>query len=46
LIADQGLSDEDYRDATEFFSEEEIAQLIVLIATINAWNRIGVATEA
>ena len=44
LIADQGLPDELYSRLTEFLGEEEIAQLIMLIATINAWNRIGVAT--
>ncbi len=43
-IADQGLSDELYGKVAEFLSAEEIAQLIVLIATVNAWNRIGVAT--
>ena len=44
LIAEQGLPDTLYRMAAEFLSEEEIAQLLVMIATINAWNRIGVAT--
>lgn len=43
-IADQGLPDELYDKVAEFLNEEEIAQLIVLIATINAWNRISVAT--
>jgi len=27
----------------EFFSEEEIAQLIMLCALINAWNRMGIS---
>jgi len=43
-IADQGLPDKLYSKLAEFLNAEEIAQLIVLIATINAWNRIGVAT--
>jgi AhpD family alkylhydroperoxidase len=43
-IADQGLPDELYSKLAEFLNAGEIAQLIVLIATINAWNRIGVAT--
>jgi AhpD family alkylhydroperoxidase len=46
LISDRGLPDELYQQVTEFFSEEEIAQLIMLIATINAWNRISVATSS
>jgi len=44
IIADQGLSDELYSKVAKFLSAEEIAQLIVLIATVNAWNRIGIAT--
>ncbi|TQV86185.1 carboxymuconolactone decarboxylase family protein [Exilibacterium tricleocarpae] len=46
LIADEGLPDPLYREVRKFLKAEEIAQLIVLIATINAWNRIGVATAA
>jgi len=46
LVASQGLPDECYQKVAQFLTEEEIAQLIVLIATINAWNRIGVATES
>jgi AhpD family alkylhydroperoxidase len=44
MIADQGLPDELYGKVAEFLNQEEIAQLIVLISTINAWNRISVAT--
>lgn len=44
LIADQGLPEDLYSKVAEFLNEKEIAQLIVLIVTINAWNRIGVAT--
>lgn len=43
-IADQGLPDKLYSKIAAFLNAEEIAQLIVLIATINAWNRISVAT--
>ncbi len=46
LIADQGLSDELYANIARFLTEHEIAQLIMLIAAINAWNRIGIATSA
>ncbi len=44
-IAEQGLPDALYQQAADIFSEQELAQLLVLIATINAWNRLGVATK-
>ena len=45
LIHQHGLSDETYRNAIQLFGEEKTAQIIMAIVTINAWNRIGVATE-
>src|SRR6185436_16586788 len=45
LIHQHGLSDETYRKAIDVFGEEKTAQIIMAIITINAWNRIGVATE-
>lgn len=39
-----GLPDNVYAAISEYFSEEEIAQLVMLIATVNAWNRVGVST--
>lgn len=44
-IADNGVSDEIYAAVAEFYSPEQIAQLTVLVATINAWNRFAVATK-
>jgi len=44
-IAPDGVPDEDYEDAKAQFSDEEIVFLTVTIATINAWNRIGVALQ-
>jgi len=46
LIADQGLSDETYQHVKQFLSDEEIAQLIMLISTINAWNRMAISMRA
>ncbi len=46
LISHQGVSDDVYANLQKHFNEEQIAQLIMLIATINAWNRIAVATHA
>jgi AhpD family alkylhydroperoxidase len=36
----------DYALAAEHFTEPELAALISLIVTINAWNAIGVSTRA
>jgi len=44
LIAGR-VSDETYNKAAELFDRTYLAQLIMAIITINAWNRIGVATE-
>ncbi len=38
------VSDETYNKAAELFDEKYLAQLIMAIITINAWNRIGVST--
>ena len=45
LIHRNGLSDETYSKAIELFGEEKTAQIIMAVVTINAWNRIGVATH-
>lgn len=45
LIHQHGLSDESYMKSIEIFGEEKTAQIIMAIITINAWNRIGVATK-
>lgn len=41
----QGVSDETYERAAKLFDEQYLAQLIMAIITINAWNRIGVSTH-
>lgn len=45
LIHHRGLSDETYKKAEQFFGKNGIAQIIVAIATINAWNRIAISTQ-
>lgn len=42
LIADSHAPDADYAALTGQFSEAEIVKLSLLIATINAWNRIAI----
>jgi AhpD family alkylhydroperoxidase len=39
----QGVSDEVYAQAAAEFSEKELAYLSSAIASINVWNRLGVA---
>jgi AhpD family alkylhydroperoxidase len=41
----KGVSDETYERAAKLFDEQYLAQLIMAIITINAWNRIGVSTH-
>lgn len=45
LISQHGVSDETYKLAQKYFSEETIAQIIMSIVLINAWNRIAVSTQ-
>ncbi|WP_284651965.1 carboxymuconolactone decarboxylase family protein [Flavobacterium terrisoli] len=39
------LSQATYDNARKLFDETYIAQIIIMITTINAWNRIAIATE-
>lgn len=45
LISENGLTEETYLDALDFFSLNEIAQIIMQIGTINLWNRMAVSTK-
>ncbi|KAF2326271.1 carboxymuconolactone decarboxylase family protein [Flavobacterium daemonense] len=38
------VSDEVYENAAKIFDEKYLAEIILAIITINAWNRIGIAT--
>ncbi|MFC0385734.1 carboxymuconolactone decarboxylase family protein [Muricoccus vinaceus] len=46
LVAATRAPDADYDALKAEFSEEEIAKLSVLIATINAWNRLAIGFRA
>ena len=39
------LSDATYNKAIQLFDEAYVANIIMMITTINAWNRIAIATE-
>ncbi len=45
LISNKGLSDKTYKKAEQFFDKNQIAQIIMAVVTINAWNRIAVSTQ-
>jgi AhpD family alkylhydroperoxidase len=42
LVAATHAPDEDYEALKPHFTEEEIVKLTLLIATINAWNRLSI----
>lgn len=44
-ISQHGVSDETYDRAVELFGEQTLAQIIMAVIAINAWNRIGVTTR-
>jgi AhpD family alkylhydroperoxidase len=43
-IADTGLPEPVFEQAAEHFGEEELANLILAITAINAWNRIAISS--
>ncbi|MER6028943.1 carboxymuconolactone decarboxylase family protein [Streptomyces sp. NPDC001851] len=44
LVAGAGVPDTVYTEAAACFEEEELAQVIALICTINTWNRVALST--
>lgn len=44
-LGEEGVSDEVWDNARKHWSEEETANLVLAVATINVWNRIAVATR-
>lgn len=44
-LISQHVADDTYKKATAFFNEHELAQIIMAIVTINAWNRIAISTK-
>jgi AhpD family alkylhydroperoxidase len=44
-LGDHGVSDAVWAEATGYFDDAELAQLLWAIVAINAWNRIGVTTR-
>lgn len=46
LISVDHVPDEVYERVRQHFSEEELANLTLVVATINAWNRLGISFRA
>ncbi|GAB3813745.1 carboxymuconolactone decarboxylase family protein [Micromonospora zhanjiangensis] len=44
-LGEHGVSDEVWDTAAKHYTERELADLLIAIATINVWNRIAVATR-
>lgn len=45
LIATDHVSDEIYNELSRYFTQEQIANLLMAIVTINGWNRIAITTR-
>jgi AhpD family alkylhydroperoxidase len=45
LINRHGISDQVYEKTLELWGEEKTARIMMVIITINAWNRIGVGLK-
>ncbi|GAA4318359.1 carboxymuconolactone decarboxylase family protein [Compostibacter hankyongensis] len=45
LIHKGGVSEATYTKAEQLFGESYLAQLLMAVVTINAWNRIGVTAD-
>ncbi|MEO8820659.1 MAG: carboxymuconolactone decarboxylase family protein [Ginsengibacter sp.] len=45
MISNHGVSDETYNTVLKFYSENQMAQILMQIVIINSWNRIAVSTN-
>ena len=45
MISNHGVSDETYNEVLKFYSENQLAQILMQIVAINSWNRIAVSTN-
>jgi AhpD family alkylhydroperoxidase len=44
-IANAGVTNDVYKKVLEYYTENQVAQIIMQIIAINAWNRIAVSTH-
>ena len=45
MIHQNGLSDATYEKALQFFSEEQISEIVMAVITINVWNRVALSSH-
>ena len=45
LVADGRVPQREYEDVRPYFSEKELSDLTLAIASINAWNRLSIAAR-
>lgn len=45
LIAENHVSDQVYEEVSRYFDSNKVAQILMAIVTINAWNRIAITTQ-
>ena len=45
VLSDEGVPDEVWDAAAAVFSEKELTDIVLAIATINVWNRIAIPTR-
>ncbi len=45
LIHQHGLTNDTYQQAEKLFGQNYLAQIIMAVVTINAWNRIAISTS-
>ena len=46
LISDDGVPDDLYEATREHFSEQEMVDLTIAVATINVWNRLAITFQS
>lgn len=46
LISEHGVPDDVYEAVRQHFSESEFVELVMVINTINCWNRLAISTKA
>lgn len=44
-LREEGVTDEVWDEANKQFSQEEVANILIAIATINVWNRLAIPTH-
>ena len=44
-IADKGVTDRTFNELKNWFSEKQIAQILIAVNQMNFWNRIAIATK-